>query len=221
MAVESYTHVVSEVVTYVERQFGDEAQIQVDSADIIRWINAGQREIITNNSSVNEAVAIADITNGRGNYPLDADSAFKGIQNITSVLVQGVPLKGMTFQEALTYLQKESPVRTGKPTIWYQKVGLLNLWPVPTEDITQGLQIYFTKAAADVTAVGDKIGIPDNFYNALVQYVMQQVYEMDENFQAAAAKAQQFDKSVNLQQNRSDVQDAYFPNIQGDPEDWY
>ena len=221
MAVESYTHVVSEIVTHVERQFGDEAQVQVDSADIIRWINAGQREIITNNTSVNEAVAVANITANRSNYPLDSDPAFKGIQNITSVLVQGTPLKGMTFQEALTYLQNGETVVTGTPTIWYQKVGLLNLWPVPTSDIPQGLQIYFTKAPVPVTAVGDKIGVPDNFYNALVQYVMQQVYEMDENFQAAAAKSQQFEKSVNLQQNQSDVQDAYFPRIQGDPEDWY
>lgn len=221
MAVESYTHIVQEIITHVTRQFGDEAEIQIDSSDIIRWINAGQREIISNNTTINAAVAVADVSVGKSAYPLESDIAFKGIQNISSVLVNGTPLQGMTFQEALVYLKNGDTVRTGRPTLWYQQAGLLNIWPSPSEDTTGGLQIYFTKAPDVITASGDAIGVPDNFYNALVQYVMQQAYELDENFQAAAAKQQQFDKSVNSQHNQTDVQTAFFPTIQGDPEDWY
>lgn len=221
MPVESYSHIVSEIVTYITRQFGDEAQIQIDEADIIRWINSGQREIISNNTSINQAVAVTDIIANKSNYPLGKDTAFAGIQNINAVLFKGTPLQASTFQEALTYNTKpDANNNSGIPHLWYEKVGLLNLWPVPTEAVPSGLQIYFNKAPVTITATGDPVGVPDNFYNALIQYVLQQAYELDENFQAAAAKAAQFEKSVNIQQNQTIIQSTFFPTIQGDPEDF-
>lgn len=222
MAIESYSHIVNDVVTTVTRQFGDEAQIQIDSADIIRWINMGQREIVTNNTSINRVVARTSIVAGQASYPLDADSAFKGIQKLTAVMVDGLPLTGMTFQEALAYLKAPpSSSATGVPSIWYSEAGMLNLWPKPDKNITNGLAIYFIKAPPVVAVIGDKLGVPDNFYNALVQYVLQQAYELDENFQAAGIKGQQFEKSVNIQQNQNDTADDFYPTITLDPGDVY
>jgi hypothetical protein len=50
---------------------------------------------------------------------------------------------------------------------------------------------------------------------------MAQAYEMDENFQAAGIKAQQFEKSVGQQANQGQIQQAQFHTIQVDPEDYW
>src|SRR4030095_1741373 len=123
----------------------------------------------------------------------------------------GKPLKAVTFDEAVDYLITGTENDTSAtPTMWYLKAGVLNLYPEPDTDITNGLKIFFTKAPALVTGTGDKLGVPDNYFNALVAYVMREAYEMDENFQAAGMKAQQFEHSVGEQQNQTTTQMAEF-----------
>lgn len=221
MPIETYTHTVQDVINYVTRQFGDEAAIQIDTSDIIRWINDGQREITNTATTINEAVATTNIVNGTDSYPIASDPAFVNMQNIHTVLYDGVPMQNMSFAQAMGYIGK-SDASNGvtNPSIWYLRGGILTLWPKPSKDIASGLRIYYTKAAPRITAVGDMLGIPDNYYNALVQYVMQQAYEMDENFQAAQAKNAQFEKSVNSQANQTVTQQSEFMVIQSDPEDW-
>lgn len=216
MAIETYKRFASDVITAVTRQFGDEAQIQIDEADIIRWINAGQREIITNNNSINRTSAVTAIVANQTTYPLDGDPAFEGVQNIFTVMVNGIPYKALSFQDAILHHTMGETAN-----IWYTQAGLLNIHPAPVHDYPNGLAIYFIKAAPEITTPGDTLGVPDNFYNALVQYVLQQAYELDENFQAAGVKAQQFEKSVNIQQNQNEVQTAFYPIIADDPEDYY
>ena len=43
------TRTVPEVITAVERQFGDEAGVQLIESDIIRWINDAQDVIVAKN----------------------------------------------------------------------------------------------------------------------------------------------------------------------------
>lgn len=222
MPIESYTRSVNDVFTHVTRQFGDEAGIQLGIADVIRWVNAGQREIISTNTTINEAVAKTNVVLGQSEYPVVSDSAFANLQNIHTIFYKGSPLIAMSFEDAIEAIitGKENDT-SATPRIWYIKAGIIHLYPEPDESITLGLSIYFTKAPAVLTGSGDILGIPDNYYNALVEYVMAQAYEMDENFQAAGVKAQQFDKSVNRQSNQTVIQQAEFHTIQPDMEDYY
>lgn len=220
MPIESYTYSVQDIITDLSRQFGDEAEIQISSSDIIRWVNSAQREIISTNTTINEVVATADIVNGQDKYPLLSDPAFANMQNIHSILFEGIPLEKMEFNDALKYIIDGKDDDHGDPKIWYIKAGILHFWPKPDRDITDGYTIYFNRAPAKVTSAGDPLGIPDNFYNALLQLVSSYAYEMDENPQMAQMKIQQAEKSINIQQNQTTVHSQYFPTIQPDPEDY-
>lgn len=222
MPIESYTRSVNDIFTYVKTQFGDEAGIQFGISQVLDWINAGQRDIVAKNHTINEALARTNIVAGQAEYPLNSDPAFANIQNVHTVMYDGAPLKSYTFDEAVAYIitGKENDT-SGKPVLWYIKAGVLTLYPEPDTAISNGLKIYFTKAPPRVTGTGDMLGVPDNYFNALVAYVMREAYEMDENFQAAGVKAQQFEKSVGEQQNQTVTQMADFHVIQPDPEDYY
>lgn len=218
MAIETKTRTVSDVKTTVERQFGDESGVQLSLADIIRWTNDGQREICETNTSINEKKAVANIVNGQDVYALRSDPSFTGIALINSVRYNGIPLKGISFQEAEKYIVN-TPTATGTPNIWYEDNNDLRLFPKPEEDLTGGLTVYFTTTPTPVTAIGSMLDIPDRYFNALVQYVMAQAYEMDENFQGAQYKQAQFDKSLGQKQNKTSVNETSFPTILIEPED--
>lgn len=220
MALEKYTRTVQEVITAVTRQFGDEAEIQINSSDIIRWINQAQVEIAISNDTINEGMASADIVQDKDKYPLLTDPAFADVARVHTVLYKGRPVKNVTFQDALTYIIGSEHKGSGDPSIWYIKSGVLNFWPIPAESLDDGFTVYFTRTPKSVTGSGDILNVPDTFFNAVLQYVLAQAMELDENFQAAGIKLQQFEKSVNIQQNETIEQNGYFPSITLDPEDY-
>jgi len=221
MAIEKYTRTVQEVITAVTRQFGDEAETQISQSDIIRWINQAQAEIVVSNDTINEGMASADIVQDKDKYTLLSDPAFADVARVHTVLYKGRPVKNVTFQDALTYIiGQDSSISSGTPEIWYIKNGVLNFWPPPNEDLEDGYTVYFTRTPKSVDSTGDKLSVPDSFYNAVLQYVIAQAMELDENFQAAGIKLQQFEKSVNMQQNETVEQNGYFPSITLDPEDY-
>jgi hypothetical protein len=222
MPIESYTRTVNDVFEYVKVQFGDEAGIQLGISNVLKWINVAQREIVQTNTTINEFRAKTDIIAGQAEYPVVSDPAFANVQNIHTVFYNGAPLQNLSFNEAVDYIitGKENAT-TGVPSIWYIKAGVINLWPSPSAAITQGLTIYANKAPTLVTGTGDLLSVPDNYYSAVLQNVMAQAYEMDENFQAAGIKAQQFEKSVGQQANQGQIQQAQFHTIQVDPEDYW
>jgi hypothetical protein len=219
MSIEAYTRTAQEVIEAVNRQVGDEAEIQFQQSDIIRWINQGQLEISIKNSTINEAMAVTNIVADQDKYPILSDPAFADLNKLQTILYDGRPLKNLTFAEAMDYILDGTP-DSGVPTIWYIKTGVLNLWPKPSTSITGGLTIYYNKRPAKITSAGQVLSVPDSFFNAILQYVIAQAMEMDENWQAAGVKHQQFEVSVNSQQYMTVEQSASYPTIQSDPEDY-
>jgi hypothetical protein len=223
MAIEKKTRTVQDVKNAIERQFGDEAGVQLSTSDIIRWINDGQREIADTNTTVNMKKATTNVVQGQDLYPLSSDPTFSNIARIASVRVNGIPCAPITFQEAEKYLvNANSSSANGTPNMWYEDANDLRLFPVPDAAIASGLTIYFTTVPATVAALGDALDIPDSYFNALCQYVITQAYEMDENFQAAQYAQAKFDKSLGIRQNDTNVQEQSFPTILIEAEDaWY
>lgn len=219
MAIESYTRTAQEVIEAVQRQVGDDAEIQFTQPDIIRWINQGQLEISIKNSTINEAMAVTNIVANQDKYPILADAAFADLNKLQTILYDGRPLKNLTFQEAMAYII-DGDENSGTPSIWYIKAGVLNLWPKPSLSVANGLTIYYNKRPKKVASAGDILGVPDSFFNAILQYVIGQAQEMDENWQAAGVKLQQFEVSVNSQQYMTIDQTASYPTIQVDPEEY-
>jgi hypothetical protein len=217
VAIERYTRTVTDILTSVKRQFGDESSVQINDADIIRWVNDGQREIVDTNTTINQKLAKTDVIANQDSYPLSTDANLTNISRITSVRFNNSLLRPITVQEAENYAIGDG--NTGDPTAWFEEEGNLILYPKPTTGYVQGLTFRFTALPTKVTTNTDALTIPDSYYSALVQYCLSQAYELDENAQMAQMKSQQFEKTLGLHSNRTVTQNSDFPTIRLDLED--
>lgn len=201
---------VQDVIKHVQRQFGDEAGIQVVSDDIIRWINAGQSEIFRKAEPLKGQVA-ADIVAGQATYALPTEN----IMRIQSVLVNNLPVPQRSTQEVEEYILDQDPnmTGTGQPALWSEWGGNITFYPVPEITVVGGLLLRFIQGPTNVVAPTDLLSIPDAFYNRLVEYVLQQAYEMDENFPASDAKAAQFAQNLEQQTGKDQVMSNTYPTI--------
>lgn len=189
MAIKGTTKRAEDIASYVKRQFGDEAGVQVTDTDILRWINNGQLEIVAANNILREKATTA-LIKGQTVY----DFPMEKVLSVDAIHVDGVPVQHMQFPEAEKYINTQDPKRTqeGQPLYWYDYGNQITFWPKPAQDLENGIVVFYVKEPDQVTSVNDLISIPDKYYNSLVKYVLAQAYEMDEDWQAARTKSEQF-----------------------------
>ena len=191
------TRTVGDVFTAVKRQFGDESGVQLADNDLVMWINDAQDEI-NNRNSILKAKSSGTSVAGQGDYSFSTIIPSAQIHKIESIHYDGVRLPNMSFAQAEERIFAADPQRTqsGTPVLWYEWAGALTFWPTP--DAAKAIDIYFTAKPARVNStLSTPLSVPDKYYRDVVRYVLQQAYEMDEDWQASQAKAQQFDSSVN------------------------
>ena len=200
---------VSDVLSHIKRQFGDEAAVQITDSDIIRWVNAGQAEIFRRSEPIKSSMT-ADIVAGQATYSFPGD-----ILRVQSLLYNGLPLKQLSYQEAEEYILDEDPNTTalGTGIIWYEWGGTFTIYPTPDSSSTGGLTIQYVRKPVVVEAATDLLSIPDAYYNRLIEYVLQQAYEMDENFQASELKGTQFTQNLESYTNPENTIGNTYPTI--------
>ena len=216
MTIGPTTKTVQNVIDHVKRQFGDESGVQVTDADIIRWINTGQVEIL-NKNPILKARAATSTVSGQYEYTLPTD-----ILRIQSIMYNGSPIRYMSFQEAQEYVVNNDPLRTksGSPTVWFEWAGALNLFPTPDVSSDDALVIYYVKVPTAVTTGTDLLSVPDTYYNAMLHYVMEQAYEQDDDWTASGNKSSQFESSVLTLANEENYSNMNtYPTITILPED--
>jgi hypothetical protein len=186
------TRLVSEVITAAQRQFGDEAGVQLDSADVIRWINDAQ-DIIVAKNKVLKAKSSSTTVASQSTYTFPTQN----IHQIEAIHYNGYRVPNMSFPQAEELIFRSDPINVvlGDPQIWYEWAGTFTLWPTPNAAKT--LDLYYTQRPAQVTSTTDVLAVPDKYYQDVVRYVMQQAYEMDEDMANSQVKAQQFEDSLN------------------------
>lgn len=223
MGIESKTHLVSDVNTFVFRQFGDDANVQITIADVIRFVNLGSRQIFETDPSMNMVNSTADIVANQAVYNLPS-LGFTNIRFIRSIRYQGQVLLGFTRKEAEMYLLYNNVLYpappAGIPTNWWlDDSGQLYLYPTPMTPVSGGLLIHYNAYPNTVTQPTDTVDIPDSHYNALLSFVMSKIYELDENWPAAAAQKKDYDAFLSLAKDRTEVDEDNYPVILLDPED--
>lgn len=186
------TRLVSEVITAVERQFGDESGVQVNSEDVIRWINDAQ-DIIVAKNKVLKAKSSSSSVVGQAAYTFPSDNIYQ----VESIHYKGYRVPNMSFPEAEEHIFAADPLAqlTGDPQIWYEWAGTFTFWPTP--QTAETIDLYYTQRPAKVTSTTDTLTVPDKYYQDIIRYVLQQAYEMDEDMQNSQIKAQQFEDSLN------------------------
>lgn len=186
------SRLASEVMTAVKRQFGDESGVQLEDADLIRWINDAQ-DVIVAKTKVTKAKSSIAATANQASYTFPSEN----IHQIESIHYDSNRIPNMSFPEAEEYIFSADPeqVAFGNPVLWYEWAGTFTFWPAP--DATKNIDLYYTKRPTRVTTGTDLLSLPDKYYQDVVRYVLQQAYEMDEDLGSAQAKGQQFEASMN------------------------
>lgn len=211
--------IVSDVITRVQRIFGDDAGIQVTPADIIRWINDGQEEIIVANDGLLETNATATSTAGQATYPLPADCSV-----LRSIQYNGYALKGMSLNDFNLYLNgyndPSQPYGKDIPIVYSVWNNIVTLFPTPATGVTNGINYYYIKHPAQVTVPTDALTVPVQYHKALVDFCLQQAYELDEDTAKSNMKNQQFSQKMQVLNDRNKwVNQEVYPSITRLPQD--
>lgn len=203
-----YTKTGEDVATDVKRIFGDEALVELKSTDLLRWVNAAQREVASSNT-VLRGKASHDIVAGQALYEIPLSAP---IAQIEGVHVEGIPLKGVSFSTAQETILRNDPEleAAGQPKIWYEWDGDLYLYPAPEASVSDGLTLYYIAYPSTLTSLTQTLSVPDRFYNQLVDYALAQAYRLDENWQATAYQDARFRDSMNRHLAKEDIVDAQF-----------
>ncbi len=220
MAAEEFTHTGNDVSLRVRSQFGDTSGAQLGDPALLSWINDGQREIVNSNPILRD-VKYTNIVATQSDYTFPNDKVLV----IEAIYANGYPLKNVTPQEARDYIQSADPEKTltaERPEIWYERAGVISLYPVPNKTFTNGLKVEFIKNPTNIVTLSDILGIPDRYFNELVNYVISQALEMDENYDAANYKFRQFRDGLDrLFTKDTQSQDSLYGGVLADPNDIY
>lgn len=219
MPKETFTYKGVDVSIRVKGQFGDTSGAQVSDDAIIRWINDAQREIVNNNFLLRDT-KYTNIIAGQYDYEFPEEKVLA----IEALYIDGYPIEAVTVQAARDWVQTPDPTKANSadvPRIWYERAGIITVYPVPNVNIPNGLKIEYLKVPTDITALTDTINIPDRYFNELVNYVLAQAMEMDENFSAASMKMTQFREGLGRLSYKENMNqtDLYY-TIGADPEDF-
>lgn len=219
MPAEEFSYTGDDVAFRVRSSFGDFSGAQLSDAAILSWINDGQREIVNSNTLL-RATKYANIVANQQDYTFPNDKVLA----IEAVYVDGYPVQNVSPQAAREYILKLDPsllLDAVRPELWYERAGVITIYPVPRQSITNGLKLEYLKYPVSLSTLSGTLGIPDRYFNELVTYVTSQALEADENYDAASYKLRQFRDGLdrlNLKDNLSQI-DLY-QSILPDPDDY-
>lgn len=219
MSLETFTLKGVDVSIRVKSQFGDTSGAQVSDDAILRWINDAQREIVNSNFLLRDT-KYTDIVIGQHDYPYPDEKVLA----IEAVYIDGMPIEAVSIQQAREFALTRDPNferSTDTAAIWYERAGVITIYPKPAKNIPNGLKIEYLKAPTNLTLMTDNLSVPDRYFNELVHYVLAQAMEMDENFAAATYKLTQFRDGLSRIAYRDNMNqtDLYY-TITPDPEDY-
>jgi hypothetical protein len=210
------TRTVADIAADIKRTFGDESGVQVTDADILRWVNSAQVEIVSKNQ-----ILVADATTPSIANIYDYDVSSLNIQTIHSIHYNGSRLEGISFVDFESNILSGDPNRTstGVPSLWAKWGNTITLYPTPSSD-GDAIKIYYFGLPATVSALSETLSLPDNYYERILEYVLSKAYEMDENFAASDNKLNRFDSNlVGMMGDTEAPQQATYSVITVRPED--
>lgn len=206
--------IVSDVVTRVQRQFGDEASVQIDSDDIIRWINDCAKDLAVQNDLGQTTATLNSVIN-QNVYTAPVD-----MLAIRSVYYNDLKLDFYTRAEYDAYVNNNDPHEdaTGTPFFYTRFVNDLQLYPKP--DQVQEIKIWYFQRPTEVTTTSDSLPFAVEYHNRIVEYCLQQAYQTDEDWDAAERMRGQFeDGMAKLKQLEEADEEEFYPTITVLPDD--
>lgn len=200
---------VQEVADYVKRQFGDESGVQLTDADIFRWINAAQRDIVMQNESVLQTVSTIDLVANQDEYAFPVDLLIlRSLRAKSTEMVSYQYIEHRNLTEFDKFIAGWDGTFQGAsfPSIYTVYERTIFLFPIPSAASTAGLKLLYSRRPIAVDALADSLDLPEEYHNAIVQYCLAQANIMDEDLEA---------KTVHQADYISSVRSLSFQNQQG------
>lgn len=209
--------IVSDIITRVRRTFGDESAVQVDDADIIRWINDGQIEIVKNNDQALQTTSFQNLVAGQSTYTLPTDLLLLRTLRFKysdSLSFNRLIYKNMQQLDETMDGWDGSAYTSGVPIYFTMFEGKALLFPTPDQSSTNGLKVLYNKQPVDVVTSGDSPGLPLVYHNTLVEYCLWQASLLDEAHEVAVMYKGNFMEGVGvLTENENKDPNDKYPTI--------
>lgn len=216
MVVEISTITGTTLATEVKDRFGDVGAVQINDTMILRWVNQGVHEIVSQSPYLKQ-LAQTNLLAGQGVYDMGAAFPATRVLRYDSLVAGGKKLKFLPFaqfQEIVPDATDTSPSRPTVPTYFTEYAGSITIWPEPQESISNGLVIYFSAYPDEMTDLANTLPVPDRFFNALRDYVHAQALELDEDYEASRLKMSQAQTAMTQQFGREDESPTdFYPTI--------
>lgn len=200
--------IVSDVITRVQRQFGDEASVQINDADVMRYINDCAKEMAVQND-LGAAVASQSSVVNQNLYSAPAD-----MLAIRTIYYDNLKLDFYPRPEYDQYVNANDPNETnaGIPFLYTRHVNDLLLYPKPSTVGT--IKIWYFQRPTEVALTTDELPFAKEYHLRIVEYCLQQAYQTDEDWDAADRMKGQFDDGMTrLKQLENTSDEEYYPTI--------
>jgi len=169
---------LSEVITYVQRLFGDENEIQIQVDDIITWADEGQKEIARQTECLQkEAVFDYNPVGFTGfQLPLDFISAKR-------VTYEGLPLRQTIITDLDNIgIEVDNSDATGiSPTMYYFWGNKISIFPEPRLASVQKFKLFYVALPPQLNQISDALTIPSNMHNDVRRFVLMRARELNED----------------------------------------
>jgi hypothetical protein len=209
--------IVSDVVTRVRRTFGDEAAVQVQDADIIRWINDGQIEIVKNNDAALQKTAFINLVAGQASYTLPTDMLLlRSLRYKMTGMLSFLSIRYKNMQEFDDSMDgwDGSTYTNSSPVYFTMYEGKAILFPAPDQSVTSGLKVLYNQIPADVTTLASALALPLIYHNTILSYCMWQASLLDEDLDPAVMYKNEFTANMQLLSSKETMDPvATYPTI--------
>ena len=199
----------------VKRQFGDTSGAQITDEDIIDWINQGMVDIVRRTECL-VSHRQASVVQNDPSYTLPPDVLF--IQRVT---LDGNTLAS-TSQQSIDYLGRDTDnAGAGTPYTYFLSGNVINLYPKPSVDGNDNLDIFYVRMPTEVAVDNDVPEIPLFMHEDIIRYCLARAKELDDDLEGAAALGQEYDSRMNnaLFEIKGQPADSY-PSVRVLPGDW-
>lgn len=179
-----------DIVTRVQRQFGDESGAQITRADIVRWANDGQIDIVRQTEVLQEHRETNVLTE-EGSYALPEN--FMLMSRVTfdnNVLVER-KLRDLDLGNRAI-----DTVSSGTPTAYYQWGRNIYLYPKPSVGGSGNLDIWYVKLPDTLIDDLDTPEIPTHMHEDLVRYCIARARELDSDYEAAQIAGAEYEGRI-------------------------
>lgn len=208
---------VQDIVTRVRRTFGDEAAVQVSDADVMRWINDGQIEIVKHNDNALQTTSLVSLVANQSTYALPADLLV--LRSLRYKFADMLSFSNLRYKNMQQFdetmdLWDGTHYSAGHPVYFTTYENNVVLFPTPNQASTNGLKILYNDTPTAVTGLSDALSLPLIYHNILVQYCMWQASLLDEDHEPGVMYQKNFRDEIDSIMSRETADpSATYPTI--------